>query len=549
MEQQELTDFDKLNVLIIDDQVLAQNVVKSALFELGIENVKCAENAYYALRLCEQTNFQVVICAFNVKSDKDGFHLLEELKFKRYVTKCTVLIFLSAETSEDLVNSIVELQPDDFWVKPLSSKHVQTRLPQTMAVKRSLFNVYQAIDQQDHSKAIYFAERHLLNPALSKYHLQMKRLKGECLLNLREFTDAAEYYNNLLQTYKVSWVYLGYIKALLHQDKLADIQTLLQQLTDKTDTRFATYDMLAHYYIGKEDYHQAYQEIKKASKLAPRNIERNKRLLDLARLNHDHAGQYQASIAMAKYAKNSIHDSPLLRLNVVRSGIDYATTLEKDDALKVLNQADTLLNELEKQGPLASQLKDQLLVVRARLHTAREERPKAESIVDNHLSLRPGTSVEDNLDKVKALHELGRREEAVSLLDAIKRQISGTSLTNQVVGKYIEQEAAERSTVHFTPQQLNRMAVEFFKRGKFHAALNSLEQAFSLTPNNMNVALNILKVLVALRSQAPLDAGHVALAKNVQQQLQYAELEPEQQEKFVEYQQELQPVLMAGGSS
>ncbi len=539
MEQEELTALNKLNVLIIDDQILVQNVIKSALFELGIENIKCAENAYYGLRLCEQTRFHVVICAFNVKSDKDGFHLLEELKFKRHVTKCTVLIFLSAETSEDLVNSIVELQPDDFWVKPLNIKHVQSRLPLALDIKRTLFNVYQAIDRQDYSKAMYYAERHLLNPALSKHHLQMKRLIGECLLNLREFTDAARYYETLLQSHKVSWAYLGYIKALLQQDKLEEIKALLQQMTDKTDTRFATYDMLAHYYIGKQDFEQAYEEIKKATRLAPRNIERNKRLLDLARLNHDHIGQYQATIAMAKHAKNSIHDSPLLRLNVVRAGIDYATTLEKDDATKVLNQAEKLLTELEKQAPLVAQIKDQLLVVRARLHTAREERPKAESIIDNHVSLRPGTSVEDNLDKVKALHELGRREDAVSMLDAIKRQISGSGLTNQVVGKYIEQEVAERAAVHFTPQQLNRMAVEFFKRGKFHAALNSLEQAFSLTPKNMSVALNILKVLVALQSQQQMDEGHIELAKKLLQQLQQETLDPEQQEMFTEYQQQL----------
>jgi tetratricopeptide (TPR) repeat protein len=539
MEQEELTALNKLNVLIIDDQILVQNVIKSALFELGIENIKCAENAYYGLRLCEQTRFHVVICAFNVKSDKDGFHLLEELKFKRHVTKCTVLIFLSAETSEDLVNSIVELQPDDFWVKPLNIKHVQSRLPLALDIKRTLFNVYQAIDRQDYSKAMYYAERHLLNPALSKHHLQMKRLIGECLLNLREFTDAARYYETLLQSHKVSWAYLGYIKALLQQDKLEEIKALLQQMTDKTDTRFATYDMLAHYYIGKQDFEQAYEEIKKATRLAPRNIERNKRLLDLARLNHDHIGQYQATIAMAKHAKNSIHDSPLLRLNVVRAGIDYATTLEKDDATKVLNQAEKLLTELEKQAPLVAQIKDQLLVVRARLHTAREERPKAESIIDNHVSLRPGTSVEDNLDKVKALHELGRREDAVSMLDAIKRQISGSGLTNQVVGKYIEQEVAERAAVHFTPQQLNRMAVEFFKRGKFHAALNSLEQAFSLTPKNMSVALNILKVLVALQSQQQMDEGHIELAKKLLQQLQQETLDSEQQEMFTEYQQQL----------
>ena len=539
MELEELTSFDNLNVLIIDDQILVQNVIKSALFDLGIENVKCAENAYYALRLCENTVFHVVICAFNVKSDKDGFHLLEELKFKRYVTKCTVLIFLSAETSEDLVNSIVELQPDDFWVKPLSSKHVQNRLPVVLEIKRTLFNVYNAIDRQDYSKAIYYAERHLLTPALTKYHLQMKRLKGECLLQLREFVDAAAFYDDLLRTHKVSWVYLGYIKALLQQDKIDEIRDILQSLTDKAETRFATYDILANYYIGKQDYEQAYEEIKKATQLAPRNIERNKRLLDLARLNHDHLGQYQATVAMAKYARNSIHDSPLLRLNVVRAGIDYATTLNKADAAKVLIQSEQLLADLEKQLPLAAQLKDQLLVAKTRLLTAKEERQKAEAIVDNHISLRPNTSVEDNLDKVKALHELGRREDAVSLLDAIKRQISGSGLANQVISKYIQQEAAERSAVHFTPQQLNRMAVEFFKREKFHAALNSLEQAFSLTPRNMGVALNILKVLIAINKREPLDEGQQALAKRILQQLGVEPLSEEQQQRFVEYQQQL----------
>jgi DNA-binding NarL/FixJ family response regulator len=542
MEQEELTAYSALNVLIIDDQILVQHVVRSALMELGINNIKCAENAYYALRLCEQTRFHIVICAFNVKSDKDGFHLLEELKFRRYVTKCTVLIFLSAETSEHLVNSIVELQPDDFWVKPLNTKHVQNRLPLALEVKRTLFNVYQAIDQQDYSKAIYYAERHLLNPALTKYHLLMKRLIGESLLNLREFADAGRYYQNLLQTHKISWVYLGYIKALLQQDKLSDIASLLGELTDKTDTRFATYDLLAHYYIGKQEYELAYEEIKKATRLAPRNIERNKRLLDLARLNHDHTGQYQATIAMAKYAKNSIHDSPLLRLNVVRAGIDYATTLDKADATKVLAQAELLLSELEKNASIATQLKDQLLVVRTRFYTAREERAKAEGIVDNHISLRPGISVEDNLDKVKALHELGRREDAIVLLDAIKRQISGSGLTNHVVGKYIEQEAAERAAVNFTPQQLNRMAVELFKRGKYHAALNSLEQAFSLTPKNMSVALNMLKVLAAIHEQNQLDEGHNALINNLLLQLQHGTLDAEQQSLFASYKQQLQSV-------
>ena len=103
-EINELSDFSKLNVLIIDDNPLIHNTLKRSFVVLGIHNIKSAQNAFYALRLCDEIHFHIVICAFNVNSDKDGFHLLEEMKFKGYVTKRTVLIFLSSETSETLVN-------------------------------------------------------------------------------------------------------------------------------------------------------------------------------------------------------------------------------------------------------------------------------------------------------------------------------------------------------------------------------------------------------------------------------------------------------------
>ncbi len=93
MEYTGLNKLNELNVLIIDDNTLVHDLLKRAFYEIGISNVKCAENAFYGLRLCAEMTFHIVICAFNVKSDKDGFHILEELKFKGHVTKRTVLIF------------------------------------------------------------------------------------------------------------------------------------------------------------------------------------------------------------------------------------------------------------------------------------------------------------------------------------------------------------------------------------------------------------------------------------------------------------------------
>ena len=50
-EKNTLAQLDKLNVLIIDDNLLVHEVLKESLFELGIKEVRCAENAYYGLKI------------------------------------------------------------------------------------------------------------------------------------------------------------------------------------------------------------------------------------------------------------------------------------------------------------------------------------------------------------------------------------------------------------------------------------------------------------------------------------------------------------------
>ena len=515
VEKNTLAQLDQLNVLIIDDNLLVHSILKESLFALGIKAVRCAQKAYYGLRLCDEMHFHVVICAFNVKSDKDGFHLLEELKFKGHVTKTTVLIFLSTETNESLVNSIIELQPDDFWTKPLAISKVRTRFIATLKMKQVLFNVNNAIDKKAYAKAIYFADRHLLNEKLSHYYPNINRIKGESYLALLEFEDAEKFYKQLLEKYKYSWVYLGYAKSLLKQGRLDEISDLLKTLIDKPDTRFGAHDMMAEYFIEQEQYLQAYKEIKKAMALAPRNIERNKKSWDLARLTHDHKGQYLATRNIAKQAKHSIHDSPELLLNVIRSGIDLVCATPDDSANAILQQIDNDIKQFEHDCEDASFFKQQLLVVKARLHNVRKEQGKAIKMIENHMSLKPSTVIEDNLDRVKVLHELGMREDAMTLLEAINNQIAGDSLNSQVVKCYIAQECLQREAIHFTAKELNSMAIEYFKKNRLLPALDAIEQALKLSPDNTKLLFSQLKILIKIKQEEQDISDHIDLAEHI----------------------------------
>lgn len=352
-----------------------------------------------------------------------------------------------------------------------------------------------------------------MDKSLAKYFPNLFRMKGEAYLSLREFKEAEGFFKSLLKTYQYSWVYLGYVKALLKQGRIEEIMELLSKLKEKPDTRFAAHDMLAQYYIEQEDYQSAYKEIKKATALSPRNIERNKKYWDLARLNHDHKGQYQATKAIAQNAKNSIHDSPQLVLNVVRAGIDLACTLT-DGSDAILQESERFIKQLESDYDDSAEFKEQILIAQARICNVKRENERAQQIADIHLSLKPSVEIEDNLDKMKVFHELGMREESLIILKAIQQQISGESLTSQVVAKYVEQEMEERLEIHYTPKHLHTMAVEHFTKMRLQPALDAIEKAIKLAPTNVKFRISLLKILLAMDKAEQLEEVHLPLAKS-----------------------------------
>jgi DNA-binding NarL/FixJ family response regulator len=532
-------DNQSLNVLIIDGQVLVHEIIKRALDEHAITKVKSAENAFFALRLCEKTTFDIIIISFDVKSDKDGFNLLEEMKFKGHITKSTSVIFLSAETDPALVNCVVELQPDDFWVKPLDTRKVEQRLKHVLQINRRLHKLQYCIDQEEYAKAIYYAERQLKDESLHQYHPYANRLIGECLCHLFAFEDAEQFYRKLALRYKYAWVSVGIARTLLKQNKIEEGLELTEKLLERDDTRFLTYDLLAQYYIENEEYELGYEIIQKATALAPRNIERNKKSWALARLNHDRKGQYLATLNMAKYAKNSIHDSPELSLNVIRAGIDLASTQSKTEANTTLKRVERRISEIESDYGITDELKEQLDIIDVRMLTVRQDKKQAEKKLKDHLCKPPEGALEDNLDKIKAFHDLGFWEESLALLSKVKNQISDDSFTGRVVSEYLNQEEDERTSIHYTSSELSEMAAVHYKNRRFKPAFNSLEQALQLSPKDAKVCMSILKVVVKLIEKEVLNSPQKDVVQQCVDLLNNNSLSSVQRERFIQHVDEL----------
>ncbi|NDV90711.1 response regulator [Alteromonas sp. 345S023] len=529
------TSVEDLRFLVIDNQGLVHDVISSALFDMGIKHVSNAHNAYHAKRLCEKIHFDFVLLAFNVSHDKDGFHLFEELKHLNYINETTTVIFLSAETSPELVNCIVELQPDDFWVKPLKRVSIESRLSYLLQTRYKLHKMLYCMQIGEYATAMYYAERQLQDATLTDFHPRIKRLIGECLIQLSDFERAESYYRELLQSMDHAWVHIGLAKSLLRQDALEEAQLLVDDLLNRADTRFLTYDLLAQYFIEKEQFELAYEQIKQASKLAPRNIERNKRLCDLARLTHDKVGQLVAVQNMAKFAKNSIHDSPQLALNVVRSTIDLASSLGSTESHNYIVKAESHLEELAKQSHMQVELGEQLTVTKARVLCLKNDKRGAESIMSSIPANSKGMSMDDNLDKMKAFHELGMKEHCISILAQLRKQIEGDTFSSQVVDEYLKQESIERTEIQFTAKELKHMATVNYKENRLQPAYNNLRQALTIAPKDKQIALSLLKVANQLRLQAPLTPPQIKVVTRAAKLLTRERLSPTQRQKCDQY--------------
>jgi tetratricopeptide (TPR) repeat protein len=427
------------------------------------------------------------------------------------------------------------MEPTDFWVKPLDRSKVENRIYQIIAIEKKLYALRYCFEQCEYTTVIYYAERQLKDASLSSYFPHINRLIGKSLYYLKEYQAAQEFYENLAKEYSYAWVQVGLAATLLKQNKIEQATELTDKLLEREDTKFATYDLLAEYHIDKEDYQRGYDIIQEATKLAPRSIERNRKSWNLARLNHDRMGQYLATKNIAKYAKNSIHDSPDLQLNVLRAGLDLATTLSEAESNKLLINTEKMLERLKQDSGVVSVLSEQITIIEVRLLNSRKNKKQAEQVMLKQTRADALKNFEDNLDKVKAFHEIGLWEQSLLLLDQMKGDMDQGSFTGKVLAEYLEQESKERQDIRYTPKELGEMASSHYKNKRYKPAYNLLCQALKLSPNNVNITISLLKVLVILAEVEGLNSEEFQSVSECFEALDGVTMSEGQQTKLHEY--------------
>ena len=122
-----LEDIDKnLGVLIVDDQALTRDMVKSIIRQLGFANLYLAENGTRAMEILDTNKIDLIICDWNMPRMK-GIEVLRAIKNNPKYKKVK-FVMLTAEAYRESVKEAMNLKVDGYIAKPFTAKQLEESL-------------------------------------------------------------------------------------------------------------------------------------------------------------------------------------------------------------------------------------------------------------------------------------------------------------------------------------------------------------------------------------------------------------------------------------
>jgi CheY-like chemotaxis protein len=482
-------------VLIVDDQALAKGYMKYSLEELGFGDITYVDKINLALTTLRNLRFDLIICSYNLKREQDGYYFYDEIKTNGELPLSTAFVFISADTNSDLVQSIIELQPDDFLAKPFTVNDLDRRLSRVLARKKALNDVYMCIDKHQYVRALSEVELFLGNPKHSEFFPLALKIKGEMLTACGNFQQAKDFYLAILKVQTFTWAQLGLVNSYLRLNEDESAEKLVLRLAFKPDSQLAAYDLLTALQIKQNDFDTALECVMMATEISPRSIRRHKTTMDLSRITHDYETQFEAAKKIVRFAKNSIHDKPENYLNVARAGIDYAMTTEASDTERLIKQANEYVRQLKQAFPKAD-MQEQMKVVNARLLYLKDEKDNAIALLNKlDEDSWDNEGIDALLDKAKIFHDVGLHERSQAVLGQIEERCKNNSEQSDLFLHYINQEIEEKSAIKFSSKDLNNTAVSYFQKGDIDNAMEVFTQAFTIMPKNASIALNLMQAI------------------------------------------------------
>ncbi|TCI04970.1 response regulator [Corallincola luteus] len=532
--------YKRQRLLVVDDCAPIRTAIKGMLQTLGCEDIQTAANGERALALCETRPFDIVLCDYNLGDGKDGYQLFEELKQRALIQPESLFILISAENRRQVVHGVIELQPDDYLIKPFSYVSLGRRLARAFIKKHSLASVYQALrdeNLEDAAEQCYLAVKNV-----PEHKLFAMRMRGELLVKLGHYQRAFDLYAEVLSERDHPWAMLGLAITRFHLGQIREAKLMFEALLERAEVRVESFDWLGRVAIRAKQLEAAQEFFVEASKLSPRNIERQRAIAHLAMANDQLEMAVKAHKKIVEGIRHSVHETPLHHLNYARCLVDLA--IESNDlvAVRCVNRAQDVLRDTCRR--FNSELLDsQNQILNSRISVLKGDIETARVLLDPQLIAEPLHNIEDQLDKAKALFGAGEPEQAEEVMSQIAQMKSDDELSAATLGVIVERESQRQRVFNDKIRQLNSDGMELYQIGAYGEALDCFIEAFDMMPHSASLALNLAQALSKAWSSKLSRLQVLALGKRCKSVIEQSPLTEHNAKRYDAIKKELESVL------
>lgn len=495
-------DYRGMRALVVDDYPGMRSAFKNTLANFGMTKIDLASAAAEAIYRVKHSNYDIIVCDYNLGEGRDGQQLLEELRHRQLIGLETVFVMVTAESLYEKVVSTAELAPDDYLIKPFNADVLRNRLDVILQRKLAFSDIYRLFGKGDLEACMAACDE--LMRERPKYVVDALRFKGELLNAMGRFEEAEALYKKILEMRAVPWARLGLARALHLQDQQDEAEELLQEIIDERPEMVAAYDLLCDVRLSKKDSRGAQEALQMGTAISAKTVRRQQKLGEVAYRNGD--------LDTAKKALSTALEKG--RHSIFVSAKDYADLcriqLEQGDlaaAANTLKDGKTVLQETP-EGQLAA------AVMQGMLHTRAGRSDLAQTALDEADRLRKAGVRGDErlmLDLAEGCMQNGRHEACDEIIAEVARNAHDSeALLAKAKKLYADAGRAEAgnqvlSRATATVRALNNEGVMLAQKGQLSAAVGKLRQATREAPHNPRVAMNAAWVMLRLMEAEGLD--------------------------------------------
>lgn len=504
--------FKEKSFLIVDDQRAFQLMLKALLVNLGVRDISLASSGEAAVSKSRKRAFDFVLIDYNLGNrKKNGRQLLEELKIRQLVSAATVTIIITGESHRPMVLGAIELQPDDYLMKPFSLNVLQQRMVRAFIKRNTLLPLHQLILKAEYAAAIPVCLGLIdANPRYQNYCLNML---AQLYYNTQQYPQAEKLLKASLKQQNSSWAQVQLARVYSALNKHQEAIQVAQSVIKISPLVIDSYDIMTEALVQINEPARALEMAIKACELSPYSVERQQTLVNIAQQNGLYELACETNRFILEMCRNSVQQDPQHSFNYIRSVINAAEQAsDKHEQNKYMQEASLALQRAKHEESSDETLFSRFeKLSRIRIEAIRHPNIAKQNIY--HFLAENETQDIENVEQfvfeqVTIMNRLGEYEPAEMIL---KQHQNSAHFKKQGAEKNLRAYNSQFNEQKAAFHQQNSAGIKAYNEQDHSTAIIHFENALLIAPGNTGCTLNLM---LALLKQASLREKMASDVKN-----------------------------------